>query len=310
MPFIIKDSPLSKVDLNLLIVLDVLLRERSVGRTAERLNLTSPAVSHSLKRLRLLFDNELLVRDGRKMVLTKRGQSLSETLPAVLAQVEHILTEPEPFDPATSIRSFRLAAPDFISPLLPHLLTATAKEAPSVSVQLIAYAPTEQVDMGQGQIDALIAPSFRKSDEMRGEVLGTWDWKVFGRKGHPAFKTWSIESWAAFPHLLVSASSPSGRNPIDRAATEKGVTRNIGAIVPQFSMAAPILVGTDMLLTVPSIAMNDIAPAFGLEARESPLDLKPLELSLFTSSLRGDQPDVRWLHDHVLRAASKLGPSP
>ena len=70
--------PLSKIDLNLLVVLDILLREKSVARTADRLNLTPSAVSHALKRLRLLFGNELLVRDGRRMVPTARGESLAE----------------------------------------------------------------------------------------------------------------------------------------------------------------------------------------------------------------------------------------
>ncbi|MFT7461012.1 MAG: DNA-binding transcriptional LysR family regulator, partial [Planctomycetota bacterium] len=119
MIFMVNLPPLSKIDLNLLVVLNVLLREKSVGRTAERLNLTPSAVSHSLKRLRLLFENELLVRDGRRMVPTARGLSLAQTLPSLLSQVEKTLAAPEPFDPSISTRSFRLAAPDFVSSLLP-----------------------------------------------------------------------------------------------------------------------------------------------------------------------------------------------
>ena len=72
--------PLSRIDLNLLVVLDVLLREKSVSRTAARLNLTSSAISHTLKRLRILFDNELLVRDGRQMVPTEAGARLANDL--------------------------------------------------------------------------------------------------------------------------------------------------------------------------------------------------------------------------------------
>jgi len=209
---------LSKIDLNLLVVLDVLLREKSVGRTADRLNLTSSAVSHALKRLRLLFDNELLVRDGRRMLPTARGQSLAETLPSLLAQVAHTLAASEPFDPATSTRSFRLAAPDFIAPLLPHLLKVIADEASGASVELAAFSPTAALDMHQGRYDALIAPSFKQTDDLRGVELGSWPWVTFGRKDHPGFVDWSLESWARFPHLQVSASSPSGRNPIDLAA--------------------------------------------------------------------------------------------
>lgn len=298
--------PLSKVDLNLLVVLDVLLREQSVGRTAERLNLTSSAVSHALKRLRVLFDNELLVRDGRRMVPTARGLSLAETLPSLLSQVAQTLAAPEGFDPSTSARSFRLAAPDFVSSLLPHLLKVVSDEAPGISVELTAYSPTSAMDMSQGRYDALIAPSFKQKDNLRGVPIGSWPWRVYGRKNHPAFSNWSLETWGSFLHLQVSASSPSGRNPIDRSAMEKGVTRRIGAVVPQFSMAAPILARTEMLLSVPSVAMEDAAKVYGLEKRDLPLDLDPLELCLFRSATAGDQPDIGWFHERVAAAANVL----
>lgn len=298
--------PLSKIDLNLLVVLDVLLREKSVARAAERLSLTSSAVSHALKRLRVLFDNELLVRDGRRMVPTARGLNLAETLPSLLAQVAQTLAPPEPFDPSTSTRSFRLAAPDFTSSLLPHLLKTVSEEAPGITVELTAYSPAAAIDMGQGRYDALIAPSFKQKDDLRGVPIGSWPWRVYGRKNHPVFLNLSLETWGSFLHLQVSASSPSGRNSIDLAAIEKGVARRIGAVVPQFSMAAPILARTDMLLTVPSVAMEDAANVYELERRDLPLDLKPLELSLFRSATTGDQPDIRWFHERVTAAAKVL----
>lgn len=298
--------PLSKIDLNLLVVLNVLLREKSVGRTAERLNLTPSAVSHSLKRLRLLFENELLVRDGRRMVPTARGLSLAETLPSLLSQVEKTLAAPEPFDPSISTRSFRLAAPDFVSSLLPHLLKMISEDAPHVSVELTAYSPTAAPDMGRGQYDALIAPSFKQKDDMRGVPIGSWPWRVYGRKNHPAFSDWSLKTWGHFPHLQISSSSPSGSSPIDRAAIKKGVTRRIGAVVTHFSMAAPILARTEMLLSVPSVAMEDAACAYGLEKRELPVDMEPLELILFRSATTGDQPEIRWFHERVAEAAQAM----
>lgn len=300
---------LSKIDLNLLVVLDVLLREKSVGRAADQLNLTSSAVSHALKRLRMLFDNELLVRDGRRMVPTARGQSLAETLPILLAQVQGTLAEPQPFDPSTAVHTFRLAAPDFISPLLPRVLKSIADQAPGVSVQVFTFAPTAGFDMQTGRYDALIAPSFRQTDDLRGIELGAWPWVTFGREGHPAFADWSPENWARFPHVLVSASPPTGRNPIDLAASKLGVTRKIGAIVPHFSMAAPILSGTDMLLVVPSVAMHDIAAVYGLVQRSLPFEIPSLSFSLFHSATSGDEPASRWFRSHIEDAARTLGGS-
>ena len=306
MEFTLSIPPLSKVDLNLLVVLDVLLREKSVGRAADELNLTSSAVSHALKRLRSLFDNELLVRDGRRMVPTARGQSLSETLPILLAQVQSTLAEPQPFDPSTAMQTFRLAAPDFISPLLPRVLKSIAEQAPSVSVQVFTFAPTASFDIQTGRYDALIAPSFRQTDDLRGIKLGAWPWVTFGRKDHSAFVDWSPESWARFPHVLVSASAPSGRGPIDQAASRLGVTRKIGAIVPHFSMAAPILAETDMLLVVPSVAMHDLAAVYGLAQRSLPFEIPSLSFSLFHSATNGDEPASRWFRSHIEDAARAL----
>lgn len=301
--------PLSKIDLNLLVVLDVLLREKSVARTADRLNLTPSAVSHALKRLRLLFGNELLVRDGRRMVPTARGESLAETLPSLLSRVEYMLEDPEPFDPAISNRTFRLAAPDFITSLLPYLLKVVSEEAPGVRVELAAFSPTAVLDMNQGRFDALIAPSFKQKDDLRGTPIGAWPWAVYGRKNHPAFSDWSLETWGHFPHLQVSASPPSGRSPIDRSAVERGITRRIGAVITSFSMAAPVLARTDMLLSVPSVAMEDAVRVYGLERRDVPFDLDPLELTLFRSATAGDQPESRWFHERVAAAAEALVPS-
>lgn len=306
MRFILTAPPLFKTDLNLLVILDVLLREKSVGRAADELNLTSSAVSHALKRLRMLFDNELLVRDGRRMVPTARGHSLSETLPILLAQVESTLAEPEPFDPATSEKTFRLAAPDFISPLLPRVLKSIAGKAPGVSVQVFAFSPTATVDMQTGRYDALIMPSFRQTDDLRGIELGAWPWVTFGRRDHPAFLDWSPESWARFPHVLVSASPPSGRSPVDLAASKLGVTRKIGAIVPHFSMAAPILAGTDMLLVVPSVAMHDLSAVYGLMQRNLPFEIPSLNFSLFHSATRGDESASQWFRSHIAEAVSDL----
>lgn len=298
--------PLSKIDLNLLVVLDVLLRERSVRRTAERLNLTASAVSHALRRLRTVFDNELLVRDGRRMVPTKRAEALAATLPALLQNIERTVREPEAFDPATSTRIFRLAAPDFLSSLLPHLLTLIAQEAPAVRVEFSGFSPAAFLDMDQGRFDAVIAPTFRQKEGLRLTKMGVWPWKVYGRKNHPAFEHWSLDAWARFPHLQVSSSSPTGQSPIDRAAGKLGVSRHIGAVVTHFSMAAPILVQTEMLLTVPSVAMTETATVYGLEERELPFHIPALELALFASATSADEMEIRWFHSRLANVAKAL----
>jgi DNA-binding transcriptional LysR family regulator len=155
------------IDLNLLVMLSVLLEEQSVTRTAERLHLTPSAVSHALKRLRDLFQDELLVRDGRRMLATVRAQQLAEILPRALGQLANTLAAPEVFAPASSTRTFRLAAPDFIAP---HVLREVGASAPHVRVEFLPSSPTAVVDLTQNHYDALVAPRSFKNEGLRGII--------------------------------------------------------------------------------------------------------------------------------------------
>ena len=297
---------LRQVDLNLLVVLDVLLRERSVTRAAEQLHVTRSAVSHALGRLREVFGDELLIRDGRRMRPTVRAEGLAETLPRVLQQLERTLAGPGPFRPATSTRTFRLAAPDFIAPLVPHLLQDVRWVAPGVRVELAPFGSSAVTDLTEGRYDALVAPSTVQHEGLRSEALGTWPWAVYGRRGHPAFDDWSLRAWSAHPHLQIRTRVVQGRGPVDRRAAELGIERVVGAVVPHFTMAAPILARTDLLLTVPSMSMSGAAAAYDLERREAPLDLPRMGLSLFRSAAVGDEPAVQWFLQRVAAALEAL----
>ena len=233
------------------------------------------------------------------MVPTARGQNLAETLPLLMRQIEGTIATPEPFDPATSTHIFRLATPDFLASMFPQLLKVITDEAPGVRVEVATFSPTTVLDMVQGRYDALIAPSFKQNDDLRGTAIGAWPWTVYGRKGHPVFADWSLENWVRFPHLQIGTSVSSQSNPFDHALKKHSLSRKIGAVVPQFSMAAPILTDTDMLLTVPSIAMMHTAHVYDLDQRGVPFDFAPLEFTLFRSATIGDQPEIRWFHERI-----------
>lgn len=300
------EIPLRHIDLNLLVVLDVLLRERSVTRAAQRLNVTPSAISHALRRLRELFDDELLIRDGRRMRPTVRAEALAETLPRLLGQLSNMVAAPQPFEPGTSTRTFRLAAPDFIAPLVPLLLQHVGEEAPQVRIELVPFSPMVARELAEGRHDALVGPSFLGDEGVRSVALGAWPWAVFGRADHPAFRDWSLEAWSAYPHLQIRTSGGGGPGPVGRKASTFGVQRRIGAVIPHFSMAAPVLAQTNLLLTVPSLAMNSAEAAYGLVRRDVPFDLPPMGLSLFRSAAGGDEPGVRWFLEKIQSAIEHM----
>lgn len=299
-------NQLRQVDLNLLVVLDVLLRKRSVSAAAGELNLTPSAVSHALGRLRKLFDDELLVRDGRRMRPTHRAEGLVESLPRLLEQTARTISAPASFEPATSTRTFCLAAPDFIAPLLPPLLSELALSAPTVRLELVAFNPAAARQLAENQFDALVAPSALDHGGLRADALGSWPWAVYGRANHPAFADWSLSAWTTYPHLQIRTNVLRGQGPIDRGIVALGLRRRIGAVIPHFSMAAPILAQTDLLLTVPSVTMSASCDVCDLERRTPPLDLPSMGLSLFRSATSGEEPGTRWFLDRVLDAAKHL----
>src|ERR1700736_6966198 len=125
-------------DLNLLVVFDVLMSERSVTRAAERLGRTKSAVSHSLSRLREQFGDPLLVKGGLRMQPTAMAIDLIEQARPMLGGIQRVLSPQQVFDTATSTRVFRLAAPDFMLTLYTELLKALRSEAKGVSIEWTA----------------------------------------------------------------------------------------------------------------------------------------------------------------------------
>ena len=129
-------NTIKDIDLNLLVYLDVLLRERNVTRAAAQLNITQPAMSNGLKRLRNLLNDPILVRTSEGMVPTQRALDMQESLRTVLYSVEEMIQPVREFEAATSDRVFRIMASDYAaSTLMPRLLEALDEQAPNVSLR-------------------------------------------------------------------------------------------------------------------------------------------------------------------------------
>ena len=138
------ETDLSRVDLNLLVLFEAVLRERHVGRAADRLNLSPSAVSHGLGRLRRLLNDPVFLRTPRGVVPTTRTLELAGPISQVLAGARSVIAAAEPFDPATSTREFIVGAPDgaFAIFLLP-LLARLRREAPGIDLRLRQLLPFE-----------------------------------------------------------------------------------------------------------------------------------------------------------------------
>src|SRR5262245_48463295 len=257
---------LRRFDLNLLVVLDVLMAERSVTRAAERLGRTQSAVSHSLARLREQLGDPLLIKGGRLMQPTAFALEFMEQARLILRSIQRVLSPRHAFDPKTSRRIFRFAAPDFARTLFTDLLARFRTEAPGVSVDWTAARDPMLLQIADSQIDIAIVPAqLRLPEGVTGEPIGALKWRCFARRGHPAFGKWGRKAWSRWPHVAVRVGD-SLTSPINTAAAAAGLDRTIAGWVPHFSAIAPVLGNSDLLATLPSVAMLDTIEQYGLES--------------------------------------------
>jgi DNA-binding transcriptional LysR family regulator len=290
---------LRRFDLNLLVVFDVLMIERSVTRAAERLGRTQSAVSHSLARLREQFGDPLLIKAGVRMQPTALALDLIEQARPMLGGIARVLSPQHIFDPATSRRLFRLAAPDFMLTMFGDLLSGLRMEAPLVALEWTAPRESTLLDVAEGLIDIAIVPAeLRWPQGVTGETVGALGWRCFGRRGHAAFSEWGPATWAAWPHLVVRVGD-SLTNPVHVAASAAGLERTIAGWVPNFSAIAPILAGSDMLATLLSVAMTETLHAYRLDSMEVPFPIAPLPHAMVWCGGRSRDPAQRWLRDRL-----------
>lgn len=290
---------LRRFDLNLLVVLDVLMAERSVTRAAERLGRTQSAISHALARLRDQLGDPLLVKGGRRMQPTPFALAFIEQARPILRSIRRALSPRQAFDPHSSQRIFRIAAPDFAVTLFTSLLARLREEAPGVALEWTGLQEPMLLQLADGQIDAAIAPAqLRLPDGIAREPVGALKWRCFARSGHPAFRKWGPKAWQRWPHIVVRVGDTL-MSPVNVAAGAARLERKIAGWVPHFSAIAPVLSATDLLATLPSVALADAARQYRLESRHVPFTIAPLPHALLWNAGRSNDPEIAWLRDRL-----------
>lgn len=296
---------LSKIDLNLLAVFDVLMQVRSVTKAATTLHRTQSAISHALERLRQQLGDPLLIRHGMEMVPSPFAEHLYEQLRPLWRQLAQALEPPAPFEPALSERKFSLAMRDFLAGLFPDLVHLTRSQAPRLQLEWVLVPKDVFGELIEGQIDVFLGPSpMEVPSGIDVSPVGGLAWACYARAGHPAAMSWDADQWARWPHVQVGTGDPI-RNPVSQAAAQQGVNRRIEVSVPIFSAVAPVLANSDHLATLPRAVMRDQISQWGLVELPTPFAVQAIGHALYTASrMRGD-PATQWFK-HQVEAA--LGP--
>jgi DNA-binding transcriptional LysR family regulator len=246
-------------DLNLLVSLDALIEERNVTRAAARLNVSQPALSAQLARLRDMFQDPLLVpsNTGRGMIPTMRAQELTEALHVALTDIETIIKRSPAFDPRTADRTFAVAASDQLTAVLGvGLITRFQKLAgPGVRVSFRTSNPELiPTQLERGQIDLMIGDHRNAPADLKSQKLYEEHHVMAQRKGHPrGKKPIDLDAYCDLSHVLVSNSGIGGfRGDIDEQLDKLGRSRNVVLSVHQFVLVPLILRMTDYVAALPS----------------------------------------------------------
>ena len=298
----------NKLDLNLLVALDVLLKERSVTRAAESLNLSPSAMSNSLSRLREYFDDELLVQIGRKMELTPRAESLQEAVRDVLLRIDSTIAAPADFEPQHSDRMFRIFSSDYTQLVLgPLLMTLAAQQGATVRFEFAPQVTQPHRYLERGEADLLVIPTGFLSPDHPSEVLYQENFVcMVWRDSHLAQAELSFERYVAAEHVVMQPGG--GRSDAFEGWFLKryGITRRVGVLSYSFITLPALLVGTERIATVHERIARRFASAWPLEIRPTPMKFDVMEQAMQWHKFRTNDPGLTWLRGLMTQAARRI----
>lgn len=297
---------LTRMDLNLLVVFEALLRERHVGRAAATLSLSQSATSHALGRLRTMFDDPLFVRHPRGVEPTTRARELAEPIADALARVRRIMAPQPTFEPATLQRTFTVATHDYaLAVLAPALMAELRAQAPGVHLRCVSADPVTVVDgLDRGEFDFALGGFVDLTvDRMARTVLFSDRFVGVARIGHPDIRDgrMQLDTFAALPHVLMSATNPP-RGDVDQALSALGLKRRIVVTVPTFHTLPYVLEASDVVGVLPERLARRVAR--NLEIFELPVEVGAVTCSMLVPAPLVQRPEIVWFTALLRRAAA------
>jgi DNA-binding transcriptional LysR family regulator len=291
---------LRSFDLNLLVVLHMLIAERSVSTTAKKLHLSQPATSAALKRLRVALGDPILVREGLQMVITPRAEELLAPLAAILGEIERTLTSPEPFDPAHVDRTMRIATNDYGAfILIPPLMNRLQSIAPNINLEVWDIGRDAIAALKEGKIDLAIADGWTLKHCQCTEVLFAETFTCLARRDHPRIQgELTLDRYLAEEHILVS---PRGRvaGHVDAVLAQRGWERRVRLTLPHVLAVPAAVAATDGIVTLASRIAHQLAAGYQLQILSPPIDPGNFQVAMAWRSPLTNDPAIQWLRGEL-----------
>jgi len=309
---------IGRIDLNLLVYLDVLLRERNVTNAANHLGLSQPALSNGLRRLRELFDDPLLIRTSEGMVPTERALQLQPVIRDVLSKIDKAVQPQAAFDPTQDEHFFRIMASDYAeSALFPHVLRRLREEAPGIVLDIMTPSDVSFLDVEQGKVDMAINRFDSMPQSFHQKAIWVDDFSCLLSVDNPILDDFSLETYLQAPHIWVSKTGMGvgvGMNPldvqhlgwVDEALRSIDKQRHIAIFTRHYQAAMLLAEQNDLIVTLPSKAAQLQRNNPRVVIKKPPFEIPPLDLTMAWSALLQHNPAHQWMRRFIVEVAQSL----
>jgi DNA-binding transcriptional LysR family regulator len=288
---------ITDLDFNLIKAFDALLRTLNVTQAAQSLNLSQPAMSHALRRLRTQFDDPLFVRTSHGMQPTPFALGLSERLQAAIGLINECLAESAPFRPELAQRTFTLFITDIGDIVfLPAMLAHFKQHAPQARIRTLGF-PFKDVGrcLESGEVDIAITVLPVLKSGFYQQMLFRERYVCIARADHPDFTDGITErQFRSAAHALVTAEG-TGHEVIEKSLAKHGLTANIVLRLPHFLAAPAVVAKTDLIAVVPRRLALATAESYAIRIFEQPLRLPAYGVKQFWHARFNADPAHRWL---------------
>ena len=290
-----------------------MLIERSVSRAALRLGMYQPAVSASLKRLRALAGDPILVRSGSGMVPTDAGLRMIEPSASILRAAGMLFSDARGFDPATASITFRLAASDYLDPLfLPQLVSKIKVQAPRCPIEIhpLSAQSDYRLQLAQGDFDIVIGNWAAPPEDLHMARLFGDEVVCLVAKDHPATRRpWSadnLQSWLEAEHIAPMPTHPGAKGVIDEHLDKLGLSRNITVRCPHFGLMPSMVASSLLVMTTGRQYCERFAGILPLAILPSPVLFPRLMYYQLWHERSHASNAARWLREVVREVAMSL----
>jgi DNA-binding transcriptional LysR family regulator len=266
---------LAGLNLNLLVALDALLIERHVGRAARRVGVTQSAMSHTLRQLREILADPILVRSGNDMLPTPTAEALHPRLQHGLAELKTVVSGRAAFDPSQISDTFTLASHDGTAGVLTALLFQRLHNLAPQAILRISTVDHDAVyeNLAQGKWDVALLPPLFPLDGLRTETVGATGIKVMCRENHSRIKKrLTLEAYCQTPHVMVSLSG-EGPSWVDALLAKMGKERQVTLRLPYILAMAEAVARTDLIATLPDLMVDYLAARWPVKGFPPPFEM-------------------------------------